>query len=255
VNADGVLVGINTFIMSQSGGSQGLGFAIPAPMVKLAYESLRKYGHVRRIEAGVTAQAVSPTLAAGLGLSRDWGVVVADVVPGGAAARAGLLPGDVIDAFDGRPIDSLQGLSAALYLHPVEEPVILQVLRGERKLRLEVHAPEATEPAERLADLTVAEREHVPRLGILGVDLDEKLRGLLPPLRIGTGVIVAARTLEAVGGESGLQTGDLIHAVNGVPVVSVASLRDRLHDLRAGQAVVLQIERQGRLVYLAFEVE
>jgi len=85
VNTDGVLVGINTFIFTQSGGSQGLGFAIPAPMVRFAYDSLRKYGHVRRIEAGITAQAVTPTLAAGLGLTRDWGVVVSDVVLGGPA--------------------------------------------------------------------------------------------------------------------------------------------------------------------------
>jgi serine protease Do len=255
VNVDGALVGINTFILTQSGGSQGLGFAIPAPMAKFAYESLRRYGHVRRIEAGVTAQAVTPIVAAGLGLPRDWGVVVADVVPGSAAARAGLAPGDVIDAFDGRPIDSLQGLSAALFLHPVEEPVILQILRGEQRIRLEVRAPEATEPAEQLADLTAAEREHVPRLGILGVNLSEKLRGLLPPLRIGTGVIVVARTLEAAGSDSGLQTGDIIHAVNGASIDSLETLRARVQALRSGQSVVIQTERKGRLGYLAFEIE
>ena len=111
MNADGVLVGINTFIVSQSGGSQGLGFAIPVPMVRFAYDSLRKHGYVRRIEAGITAQAVTPVLATGLGLPRDWGVVVADVIPGSAAAAAGVLPGDVIDSFDARPVDSLPALT------------------------------------------------------------------------------------------------------------------------------------------------
>jgi serine protease Do len=255
VNADGALVGINTFIMSQSGGSQGLGFAIPAPMVKLAYESLRKYGRVRRIEAGVTAQAVSPAMAAGLGLSRDWGVVVADVTPGGAADRAGLRPGDVLDAFDGRPIDSLQGLSAALYLHPVGEPVILQVLRGEESLRLSLDAPEATDPQQQLSDLTAAGREHVPGLGVLAVGLSASLRALLPPLRIEGGVIVVARTTESAAGDAGLQVGDVIHAVNGAPVGSVAELRDRLQAPRAGQPAVLQVERQGRLAYMVLEAE
>jgi serine protease Do len=224
-------------------------------MVKLAYESLRKYGRVRRIEAGVTAQAVTPTLAAGLGLPRDWGVVVADVTPGGAADRAGLRPGDVIDAFDGRPIDSLQGLSAALYLHPVGEPVVLLVLRGDGTVKLVVDAPEATDPQQQLAELTVAEREHLPRLGILAVTLGGRLRALLPPLRIESGVIVAARTSDASGGEGGLQGGDVIHALNGTPVESVAALRERLQALKPGEAAVLQVERQGRLGYMAFEAE
>ena len=141
VNADGVLVGINTFIVSQSGGSQGLGFAIPAPMVRFAYDSLRKYGYVRRIEAGITAQAVTPVLATGLGLPRDWGVVVSDVAPGSAAAAAGVQPGDVIDAFDGRPVDSLPALTGALFLHQVGEPVLLAVLRGDGRVDLHRECP------------------------------------------------------------------------------------------------------------------
>jgi len=255
VNADGVLVGINTFIVSQSGGSQGLGFAIPAPMVRFAYDSLRKHGYVRRIEAGITAQAVTPVLAAGLGLPRDWGVVVADVAPGSAAAAAGVQPGDVIDTFDGRPVDSLPALTGALFLHHVGEPVILRVLRGDGLVVLTVNAPEAKQPTDLLANLANPDKGLVPRLGILGVDVSEKLRGILPPLRIGYGVVVAARTVE--GGASGiaLQPGDVIHAMNRSPVESVEGLRQAVLAVKAGEPVVLQIERQGRLNYLAFEME
>jgi serine protease Do len=255
VNADGVLVGINTFILSQSGGSQGLGFAIPAPMARFAYESLRKFGRVRRVEAGVTAVAINATLASGLGLPRDWGVVVSDVSPTGAAHAGGLEPGDVIDSFDGRPIDSLPALTSALFLHPVGAPVELVVLRGDRRLELRIDAPEAPEPADRLADLASADTALVARLGILGVDVGERVRGILPPLRIGTGVVVAARTLGAAAAASGLQPGDVIHRLNRTPIESVEALRTALEPLRSGDPVVLHVERQGRLAFLAFEIE
>ncbi len=255
VDVDGNVVGINTFIVSQSGGSQGLGFAIPAPMVRFAYDSLRKHGHVRRIEAGITAQAISPTLASGLGLPRDWGVVVGDVAPGSAAATAGIRPGDVIDAFDGIPVDSLPALTGALFLHPVGVPVELSVLRGDQRLTLTVNAPEARQPTEVLASLASTEQGVVPRLGILGVEVGEKLRGIVPPLRIGHGVVVAALTVEGGVSGIGLQPGDVLHALNGKPVETLDGLRQSVLAVSPGGAVVLQVERQGRLSYLAFELE
>jgi serine protease Do len=255
VNADGVLVGINTFIFSQSGGNQGLGFAIPAPMVRFAYDSLRRYGHVRRIEAGISAQAVTPTLAAGLGLARDWGVVVADVGPGTAAFAAGVKPGDVIETFDGHVIDSLPALTGALFLHPVEEPVSLGILRGDERLTILVDAPEAKQPTDQLADLANPDKGLVPRLGILGVDVTEKLGSILPPLRIPGGVVVAARTVEGTSQNVGLQPGDVIHAVNQAPIPSLESLRQVIQAFKPGDSVVLYVERQGRLTYLPFEID
>ncbi len=255
VNAEGALIGINTFIVSQSGGSQGLGFAIPVPMVRYAYENLRKYGYVRRIEAGVSAQGITPALATGLGLPRDWGVVVADVVPGSAAAAAGVQPGDVIDSFDGHPVDSLPALTSALFLHQVGDPVALGILRGTGTLTLTVNAPEAKQPTDLLADLAAGDKGLVPRLGILGVEVSERLRGILPPLRIGYGVVVAARTVDGVATAVGLQPGDVIHGLNRAPVETVDGLRQAIQALRSGDPVVLQVERQGRLTYLAFEME
>jgi serine protease Do len=255
VNADGALIGINTFIVSQSGGSQGLGFAIPVSMVRYAYENLRKYGYVRRIEAGVTAQGITPALATGLSLPRDWGVVTADVAPGSAAAAAGLRPGDVIDSFDGHPVDSLPALTGALFLHQVGDPVTLGILRDKETLTLTVNAPEAKQPTDLLADLAAGDKGLVPRLGILGVDVGERLRGILPPLRVGYGVVVAARTVDGLATAVGLQPGDVIHAVNRAPVEGVDGLRKAIEALHTGDPVVLQVERQGRLTYLAFEME
>src|SRR6185312_12685473 len=110
VNVDGELVGINTFIVTESGGNEGLGFAIPSDVVAFAYPQLRKYGHVHRGETGIDVQAITPTLAAGLKLPADWGVIVSDVAPGSSAESAGLNVKDIITTIDGRPVDNLHSL-------------------------------------------------------------------------------------------------------------------------------------------------
>ena len=255
VNADGALVGINTFIVSLSGGSQGLGFAIPAPMVRFVYDSLRKNGRVQLVEVGVVSQAITPVLAAALALPRDWGVVVSDVALGGAARTAGVEPGDVILTFDGRPIDTLAALTNAHYLHHPGEPVELVLLRGERRLALKINAPEMPRPADQLLDLASPATSIVRRLGILGVDVGPKLHGIIPPLRVGTGVVVAARTLDTTRVDSGLLPGDVIHAVNRTDVDSLESLRRVTGAIRPGDPVAIQIERQGKFMFLAFEME
>jgi serine protease Do len=85
VDMNGHVVGLNTFILTQSGGSEGLGFAIPARVVSFVYRSLRDYGRMHHVEIGAGAQQISPTLAEGLGLPQSWGVIVDDVVPGAPA--------------------------------------------------------------------------------------------------------------------------------------------------------------------------
>ena len=255
VDADGVLVGINTFILTHSGGSQGLGFAIPAATAKFVYDSLRAFGRVRRVDAGVISQSITPELAAGLGLPRDWGVIVADVEPGSAAQAAGVLPGDIIDAFDGQPIGSLPALTGAVFLHPVEQSVSLRVQRGGKPLTFEIHAPEATRPADRLGELISPEKGIIRRFGIVGADLNDKLREVLHGLREGPGVVVGARIQDAGSTETGLRAGDVIRSLNRKPIDSLETLRQSIRALKPGDAVALQIERDGKLAYLAFEME
>ena len=128
VDMNGAVLGINTFILSQGGGSEGLGFAIPARVVDFVYHSLRNHGHVHRVEIGAGAQEITPTLAEGLHLPQRWGVVVDDVIPDGPAAAAGLKIQDIIVTADDRRIETLPSLSAALYLHRLDEVVKLEEL-------------------------------------------------------------------------------------------------------------------------------
>ncbi len=106
VDAEGRVIGINTLILSQSGGNEGLGFAAPSNIVRHVFEQVRRFGRVRRGQIGVRAQTITPALAEGLSLTRDWGVVLGDVFPDGPAAKAGLQVGDVVETLDGKPMEN-----------------------------------------------------------------------------------------------------------------------------------------------------
>jgi serine protease Do len=95
----------------------------------------------------------------------------------------------------------------------------------------------------------------VRKLGIICIDVSDKLVGIIPPLLVGSGVVVAARTLDATSVETGLQAGDVIHAVNRSQIDSVEALRQALQGLRPGEPVVLQVERQGKLTFVPFDME
>jgi serine protease Do len=255
VDMDGYVVGMNTFILSQAGGSEGLGFAIPARVVEFAYESLRKYGHVHRSAIQARAQTITPTLAAALGLPQNWGVMIADVLPGGPAEAAGLRIQDIVLAVDDRRIETLLVYTAMLYLHPADQVLRLDILRGTEKKTLFIPVLQEKHETDQLANLASAESNLVPVLAILGLDLDDKIRPLIPDLRNPLGVVVVARAADIMGPDTGLATGDIVHAVNRAPVDSLDSLRAALKTIKSGDPVALQIERQGHLLYLSFEME
>jgi serine protease Do len=255
VDADGRVMGLNTFILSQSGGSEGLGFAIPSNIVKNVYAQIRQEGHVHRSEIGVYAQTITPAMAAGLDLPQDWGVVLADVTPGGPGDVAGLKVGDVVASLNGKNITNARQMEVNLYRYPVGAKIDVDILREGAKQTIPVVTVERHGDPQRFADMVDPTKNLIRRLGILGVDVDQNVAALLPELRKHYGVVVAA-----LGGGSSytgdsLQLGDVIYAVNSSTVTGVASLRKALDALKATDPVVLQVERDSRLMYVTLESE
>jgi serine protease Do len=255
VDTDGYVLGLNTMIYSQGGGSEGLGFAIPARVVRFVYQSLRKFGHVHEVEIQAAAQDITPSLAEGLALSQSWGVIIADVVPDGAAAAADLRIGDIVISADDRPIATLPALTAAMYLHPLDQVMKVVVLRGTEKKTLEISVRERRDPMDKLRDNVDPQKSLVPALGVLAINLSDELRSAIGDLRIANGVAVIARAANLIGPETGLKSGDVIHAVNKTPIDSVDALRAVMQNIKPNSPVVLQIEREGKLQWLAFEME
>jgi serine protease Do len=254
VNVDGELVGINTFILTEGGGNEGLGFAIPSAIVSFAYPQLRKYGHVHRGEIGIAVQALTPELAAALKTPIDWGVIISDVAPGSPADSAGLKIQDVITTIDGRPADNLPALGTRLFMRGGGEHIKLGVLRGSEKMTFDVLVIERPHAADRIAALADPVKSLVSKLGVVAVEIDSNMATNLSGLRIPSGVIVAAKAADS-NIDVSLANGDVIHAINGAPVETLEGLRSALDHLGANSPVVLQIEREGRLMFIAFKLD
>jgi serine protease Do len=221
VDVDGHIVGINTFILSDSGGSQGLGFAIPSALVAMAYPKLRRYGHLHRGEIGILLQTITPTLA----------------------------------AVDGEPITNVPRLGFRLFTRSAGDVVRFTVKRPDGNFTTDVTVVERAHDFDRLTDHIDPQRSLIPSLGILAVDLDADTAAMTTAMRTPSGVIVVGRTPEADAADTGLAAGDTIYAINGTPVASVSDLRARTTALAAHAPVVLQIERNGQVVFLAFELD
>jgi serine protease Do len=255
VDADGSVMGINTFILSQSGGSEGLGFAIPSNIVKNAYKQIKTEGHVHRGEIGVFAQSITPPLATGLRLSQDWGVLLADVTPDGPGDKAGLKIGDVVVSLNGKVMTNARQLEVDLYRYSVGQKVSLEVLREGSKLTYSVPVAEKVDDPQRFADMVDPTKNLIPKLGILGISIDRKLAEMLPDLRNSYGVVVAARGGDSPYTGDSLELGDVIYSVNAETVTSVEALRSAIDSLKDTDPLVLQVERDGRLLYLTTTIE
>ena len=255
VDAAGRVVGINTHILSQSGGSEGIGFAVPSNIVRTVFDQLRTTGRVRRGTLGVLTQTITPVIAQGLGSrAHERRASSRDVAPGGPGDRAGLKSGDVVLTLDGRPMENARQFEVNVYRGRVGDIVTLEVQRGSEKVKTTAAIAERPDDPARFAELVDPKQNLIARLGILAVGVDPTVAARLPQMRAPSGVLVAGLLADAPAGQ-GLQAGDIVVALNGAPVTSLADLRTKVDALPSGAACVLQVQRGDILIYVALELE
>ena len=183
VNIRGEVVGVSTFIMSQSGGNEGLGFAIPSATTRTVFRQLRQYGHLRRQEVGMSMQTITPEMATSLDLARDYGVIVSDVWPEGPAQKAGLAVGDILVSVDGQAATNLPSVSYNFRLRDSPDNVVLVVLRGQAQISLSIKPGEERSVFDSVSSMAETEKNLVPELGIIGLEVDAKIAAVATGLQ------------------------------------------------------------------------
>ncbi len=251
VDLDGNVVGINTMIASESGGFQGIGFAIPASMAENVYGQLVKDGKVTRGWLGVRIQDLTPELAKGFGVKAEEGVLVAAVDSDSPAGHAGLKSGDIVLGFDGKEVHSPQDLSLAVAATKVGSISKVAVLREGERLSLDVKVGER--PGEVAEKARTAEPEAQGKLGIGVEDLTPQVAREMK-LDSDKGVLVTEVKPGSPADDGGVRPGDVVREINRAPVNKTSDLVAAVHELKSGANVLLKVERQGLPLFLAFEL-
>jgi serine protease Do len=247
INGRGEVVGINTAIFSRSGGSVGIGFAIPSNLAKSVITQLAESGHVVRAWLGVTIQPVTAALAKGFGTPDTTGALVSSVSEDSPAMKAGLRPGDVIVEYDGRPVARAEDLPRAVAQTQVGREVAVTVIRDGQPHRLTARVAQLEEPAVR----TGTTREGAKgRLGLSVAPLSPGLARELG-LREEKGLVVREVAPGSPAAAAGLQPNDVIVEVNRQPVGSVDELRATLDRGKKDAPVLFLVRRGDGTLYLA----
>jgi len=158
-------------------------------------------------------------------------------------------------AIDDRPILAFPEFVAALYLHPADQVLKIDVLRGTTPMSFKIPVTVYHDTMDELADIPDLQKNLIWQLSVFVTDLDERIKALLHTNGSDSGIVVVAQSGGPNTVDTGLQAGDIICAIAHTPLQSVAQLRATLGTLKSGDPVALQIERAGKLQYLAFEME
>ncbi len=248
---DGTVIGVNTAIFSPTGGSVGIGFAIPANLVKDVVGQLEAHGSVQRGWLGVATQNVTPAMATALHLSKPEGALVSQVEPNSPAAKAGLEPGDVITAVQAQPVQNPRDLARLIAgVHPGEAtPLTVHRDGQDRTLSASISA-------QREADATpAAAAEHGQALGLALAPLDGRAREALNLTAGEQGVVVASIRPDSPAEEAGLRPGDLLKAIGSRTVTTPQEAASALREAtKAGGAVALRVVREGQSAFVALKL-
>jgi serine protease Do len=249
LNTAGEAVGVNSAIYSQSGGSIGIGFAIPINMAKDLLPQL-KQGKVVRGWLGVMIQKITPELKNKLGLKEEKGALVADVTSKGPADKAGIKRGDVIISFDGKEIKEMNDLPLIVASTPVGKAVAVEVWRKDRKESLQVKIGELKEDEK----VQAAAKEEGAELGMSLQELTPELAKNLGIQEKG-GLIVVQVEEGSPAAEAGIRKGDVIVEVDQTPVKTVEEFSRKVEKYKKGDTILFLVKRQKGTLFLTLKVE
>ena len=256
-NMDGEVVGINTAIFSPSGGSVGIGFAIPSNLAKPIFAQLREFGKPKRGWLGVRIQTVSPELAEGLRLKEPKGALVASVTKDGPADKGGIRQGDVVLKFDGKDITQMRGLPRVVAETPTGKQADVVIWRKGEQVTLKVTVGELTEEAEqKTLESALPPPDKATAVNVLGVKLSaitDELRQKFEIPGDATGVVVTEVDAESSGAENDLRVGDVIVEVDQKPVASPDDVAQRVKAAQDNgyRVVTLLVNRGGDFQWIA----
>ncbi|HEU5093337.1 MAG TPA: PDZ domain-containing protein, partial [Nitrospira sp.] len=250
VNTNGELVGINTAIFSQTGGYQGVGFAVSTTMAKPIYESLVKSGKVVRGYLGVGIQDLNQDLAKSFNIKDSKGALISDVKDG-PAEQAGLKQGDVITEYHGTPVEDGVALQRLVTRTSVGSKVPLKVIREGRELEMTVRIGEQPEET-KVAKVEKAEADSALS-GLAVEDLDQETAKELG-LNGKRGVVVTGVAPDSGAEKAGLLPGDVIREINRQPIKSVKDFEKVSSDVKKGGNVLILVNRRGNSLFLSVKV-
>ncbi len=259
-NLKGEVIGINTAIFSPSGGSVGIGFAIPSSAAYPVIKQLIKHGEVKRGWLGVHIQSVTEEIAETLGLKEAAGALVASIIPGGPAEKAKIEPGDIILKFNGKKVGEMRRLPRIVADTEVGKMVSVEVWRNNKMVMLEAKIEELDDAAAKVASRSAssgkAVEEKVEALGL-------KLSSLTPPLREkyqfdkgAKGVVVTAVDSNGLAAQKGIRPGDMIIEINKDEVSTPSQVIDKVKETQKSgrKTVLLLIEGQGGLRFIGIRL-
>ncbi|MDD3288927.1 MAG: DegQ family serine endoprotease [Alphaproteobacteria bacterium] len=257
---DGKVIGVNTAIFSPSGGSIGIGFAVPSSMAKSVIDQLKAHGHTRRGWLGVRIQLVTPEIAESLGMSgAPRGALVSGVTPGGPAAQAKIEPGDVIVGFDGKDVNEMRRLPRIVAETDVDRTVPITVFRKGKELSLQVKVgelesnDEAQKDEEKEAKISETHNaEKVDEIGAHAAPISDALRKQFDIKKEVKGLVVVNVSANGIAAEQGIMAGDVISEASQQEVATVAALNEMIQKAKKdNKPLLLLVDRKNELRFVA----
>ncbi|MFQ5625075.1 MAG: DegQ family serine endoprotease [Methyloligellaceae bacterium] len=248
-NMDGKVIGVNTAIISPTGGSIGIGFAVPSKTAIHVIDQLRRFGETRRGWLGVRIQTVTDSIADSLGMDKSMGALVASVTKGSPAEASGLKVGDVILSFDGANVESMRGLPRLVAQTPIGKTVDVEILRDDKKKTLKVtigRLPEKKEAAK--ADKT--EKKETEKTSLLGLSISpmsDKLRSKFKISKDVKGVVITEVDPDSDAATKNIAAGNVIVEVKGKKVQTPSDVKEAIESAKkSGRSSVLLLIGGGK---------